>query len=71
MRGTVPVRWPTSPAGRRAAGTYDYGQVLCDGQIGMLQWSARSADVDIHDGADSYVVRDGLIVAQTIHYSVR
>lgn len=53
------------------AGTYDYGQVLCDGPVGMLQWSARSEDTEIHDGADSYLVRDGLIVAQTIHYSVR
>lgn len=39
--------------------------------VGMLQWSARSEDTEIHDGADSYLVRDGLIVAQTIHYSVR
>lgn len=53
------------------SGTYDYGQVLCEGRIGMLQWKARSGNVEIHDGAGSYVVRDGRIVAQTIHYSVR
>lgn len=53
------------------AGAYDYRQLLCEGEIGMLQWTAHGGDVEIHDGADSYVVRDGRIVAQTIHYSVR
>ncbi|MAC63653.1 MAG: SnoaL-like polyketide cyclase, partial [Flavobacteriaceae bacterium] len=25
----------------------------------------------IDDGADSYIVREGLIIAQTIHYTIR
>ncbi|MBC7277197.1 nuclear transport factor 2 family protein [Nocardioides sp.] len=50
---------------------YHYQQLLVEGEVGMLQWSASGAGVRIHDGADSYVVRGGLIVAQTIHYSTR
>lgn len=53
------------------AGRYDYGQILCEGDVGLLQWTAESDEVEVHDGADSYVVRDGRIVAQTIHYSTR
>jgi len=52
------------------AGRYTYEQVLVDGEVAMLMWSAADQRVLIHDGADSYVVRDGLIQAQTIHYSV-
>jgi hypothetical protein len=52
-------------------GDFRYRQVLTDGDVGMLVWSGRCAaeDTAIHDGVDSYVVRDGLLVAQTIHYS--
>jgi hypothetical protein len=50
---------------------YDYHDLLVDDGYGMLLWSARRSDLQIHDGADSYVVRDGLIRMQTIHYSVR
>lgn len=52
-------------------GEYDYHQVLVEGDVGMLDWTGTGEDLCVHDGADSYVVRDGLIVAQTIHYSAR
>jgi len=52
-------------------GSYSYEQVLAEGEVGMLRWRGTGGDVRIHDGADSYVVREGLIQAQTIHYSVR
>ncbi|WP_435769528.1 nuclear transport factor 2 family protein [Nocardioides sp. SYSU DS0651] len=52
-----------------ADGTYRYLQVLVEGEVGMLQWTARDQDTVIHDGADSYLVRDGRIRVQTIHYS--
>ncbi|WP_188197790.1 nuclear transport factor 2 family protein [Nonomuraea sp. SYSU D8015] len=51
-----------------AAG-YRYRQVLDEGPYAMLRWSARGQGTTVHDGADSYVVASGLIVAQTIHYS--
>ena len=52
-------------------GDYRYRQVLTRGEVGMLIWSGRCADTDteVHDGVDSYVVHDGRIVAQTIHYA--
>jgi hypothetical protein len=35
----------------------------------MLRWSARTDEEPVPDGADTFVVRAGKIVAQTIHYS--
>lgn len=52
------------------AGRYRYDRVLADGEVAMLTWHAADESVRIHDGADSFVVRDGLVRAQTIHYSV-
>lgn len=52
-------------------GSYTYHQVLAEGEVGMLSWTGRGEHAVIHDGADSFVIRDGLIRAQTIHYSTR
>lgn len=52
-------------------GDYQYHQVLVEGAYAMLQWTGRSRSTQVHDGADSYVVVDGRIVAQTIHYAAR
>ncbi|PZF86368.1 nuclear transport factor 2 family protein [Micromonospora deserti] len=50
-------------------GFYHYRQVLTNGDVGMLVWSSRlpTKDTTLH-GVDSYVVSDGLFVAQTIYY---
>lgn len=52
-------------------GAYSYRSLLIHGEVGMLQWSGRcSADsAKIHDGVDTYVVQNGRIAVQTIHYS--
>jgi hypothetical protein len=50
--------------------TFEYTTVLVDGDVGFLEWTATSDTAVVRDGADSYVVRDGLIVAHTIHYTV-
>lgn len=52
-------------------GRYAYDQVLTEADVAMLNWHATGDDAEIHDGADSFVVRDGRIQAQTIHYSVK
>ncbi|WP_298456805.1 nuclear transport factor 2 family protein [uncultured Cellulomonas sp.] len=52
-------------------GDYTYHQVLVEDAYGMLQWTGRTKSTQVHDGADSYVVRGGRIVAQTIHYAAR
>jgi pimeloyl-ACP methyl ester carboxylesterase len=49
---------------------FSYRTKLLEGEVGFLEWTGESDDVVIRDGADSYVIRDGKIVAQTVHYSV-
>ncbi len=51
-------------------GTFEYVTRQVEGDVGFLEWTGRSAHARVRDGADSYVVRDGRIVAQTIHYTV-
>lgn len=51
--------------------TFDYRTRLVAGEIGFLEWTALSENARVHDGADSYLIRDGRIVAQTIHYTVQ
>lgn len=38
--------------------------------IAFLEWDAMSSKGTVRDGADSYVIRGGRIVAQTIHYTL-
>jgi hypothetical protein len=52
-------------------GSYQFHKLLTDGEIGMLVWTGSTDELEIHDGVDSFVVRDGRIAAQTIHYSTR
>lgn len=51
--------------------TFDYRAVVIEGAYGFLAWSAESDTRRIDDGADSYVVRGGRIVMQSVHYTVR
>jgi hypothetical protein len=51
--------------------TYEYRNQLVDGEMAFLEWTARSERAAVEDGADSYLIRDGRIVAQTIHYTVK
>lgn len=48
-----------------------YKTKVIEGEFGFLEWTAEGDGAWIEDGADSYVVRDKLIVAQTIHYTVK
>lgn len=50
--------------------TFEYRTKLVEGELGFLEWTACGADAEVKDGADSYLIRDGRIVAQTIHYTV-
>jgi hypothetical protein len=49
---------------------FDYIAVLTDGEVGFLEWAAEAESAIVTDGADSYVIRGGKIMAQTIHYSL-
>lgn len=45
-----------------------YQQIISEGEVGMLVWSGSTGALGTHDGVESYVVREGLIAAQTIQY---
>lgn len=48
---------------------FEYVSCQTHGEYGFLEWRAESDKVRIDDGADSYVIRDGRIQMQTIHYT--
>lgn len=43
---------------------------LVDGEFAFLEWRAMSSSVEVREGADSFVIRDGKICFQSIHYKV-
>jgi hypothetical protein len=43
---------------------------LIDGEFAFLEWRAKNHSVEVREGADSFVIRDGKIVFQSIHYKV-
>ncbi len=47
---------------------FDYRLNEVEGEYGYLRWSAESDPCRVPDGADSYVIRDGQIVMQSIYY---
>jgi hypothetical protein len=71
MATTASASWRRSWIVAPPPAGYSYGDLLVEGSLGPLTWTADGDDVDIHDGADTFVVRAGVIAAQTIHYSTR
>jgi len=49
---------------------YTYKVVIVEQHVGFLEWSAESDTHIVTDGVDSYVIQDGYIRAQTIHYTL-
>lgn len=49
---------------------YSYDKILIEGDYAYLEWSVESQHISVHDGADSFVVKEGKIVFQTAHYTV-
>ncbi len=50
---------------------YTYKTKRVAGELAFLEWTAQTELVLVEDGADSYLIRDGRIVGQTIHYTVK
>jgi len=50
--------------------SFEYTYKAVEGRMGFLEWTYEDANVRVKDGADSYLIEDGKIVAQTIHYTV-
>ena len=49
--------------------TFAFATRQVEGEVAFLEWSAESPKARVDDGADSFVIRDGLIRVQTIHYT--
>jgi hypothetical protein len=49
---------------------FEYTYIAVEGRMAFLEWAYEDASVSVKDGADSYLIEDGKIVAQTIHYTV-
>ena len=49
---------------------YGYINCLVEGRFALLEWTADCGAVAVHDGADSFVVENGKVIAQTIHYTL-
>lgn len=49
---------------------FEYTNRLVQDRFAFLEWTARAAHTRVRDGADSFVIENGWIVAQTIHYTV-
>lgn len=49
-------------------GTYHYTTRLVSKDAAFLEWTADSEGGRVEDGVDSFVIRDGHIQVQTIHY---
>jgi hypothetical protein len=49
---------------------YTYTNRLVEGRVAFLEWTAESEHARVRDGADSFLIEDGWIIAQTIHYTV-
>lgn len=51
-------------------GRWNYVTQLVEGRLANLEWTVDEGPVRVRDGADSFLVEDGKIRAQTIHYTV-
>lgn len=49
---------------------FRYSYVAVDNHVGLLEWAYEDSTVCVRDGVDSYVIEEGKIVAQTIHYTL-
>jgi hypothetical protein len=66
--------------GRRSLGDWIHTKVpfaeleivtrLVSGEVAFLEWNARSRHTEITSGANSYLIRDGRILVQTVHFLV-
>jgi len=52
------------------SGEWVYGPRRVAGRMAFLEWTVESGPFRIPDGADSYLIEDGKIQAQTIHYTL-
>lgn len=49
---------------------YVYVNRMVENRFALIEWTADGGDVAVHDGADSFVIENGKVVCQTIHYTL-
>lgn len=49
-------------------GDYGYEQESVEGKYAFLVWSAKTDNLKVCDGVDSFVIEEGKIVFQTAYY---
>lgn len=49
---------------------FEYNHTLIKDNYAFLEWTAKDGNKAVFDGADGFVIENGKIVLQTIHYSV-
>lgn len=49
---------------------FTYTHVSAEGRVALLEWTYEDSHVRVRDGVDSYLIEDGKIIGQTIHYTV-
>ena len=50
--------------------SFEYTYRAVEGRMAFLEWAYEDENVRVREGADSYLIENGKIVAQTIHYTV-
>ena len=50
--------------------SFQYTYTAVEGRMAFLEWAYEDGSVRVRDGADSFLIENGKIVAQTIHYTV-
>ncbi|MGH2981441.1 MAG: nuclear transport factor 2 family protein [Solirubrobacterales bacterium] len=50
--------------------SFEYTYTSVEGRMAFLEWAYEDQTTRVTDGADSYLIEDGKILAQTIHYTV-
>lgn len=50
---------------------FQYPTIEVHEDLAFCEWTGLGEKTRVDDGADSYLVRDGKIVAQTVHYTAK
>lgn len=50
---------------------WDLKTQVFEGDVLFLEWTADSANNRVDDGVDTFVFRDGMILAQTVRYTLQ
>lgn len=72
FRGHIGIREAAALLDRQLGpAKYNYRSRLWHEDTAFVEWTADTERASITDGADSFVIREGLIRTMTIHYTVQ